>query len=108
MKFFIDRSELNSILECSINILKQRNYSSLEEEIDKLKNNFKSFPPINPLEEYINLSRKKVKLILERRFYKSLYNLIKKDSDEIEDKILKLLFQGIENKYSPEKCLSSL
>lgn len=65
-------------------------------------------PPINPLEEYINLSRKKVKLILERRFYKSLYNLIKKDSDEIEDKILKLLFQGIENKYSPEKCLSSL
>lgn len=108
MKFFIDRSELNRILEYSINILKQRNYSSLEEEIDKLKNNFKSFPPINPLEEYINLSRKKVKLILERRFYKSLYNLIKKDSDEIEDKILKLLFQGIENKYSPEKCLNSL
>lgn len=63
---------------------------------------------INSLKEYISLSRKKVKLILERRFYKSLYNLIKKDSDEIEDKILKLLFQGIENKYSPEKCLSSL
>ena len=108
MEFFIDRSELNRILEYSINILKQRNCSSLEEERDKLKNNFKSFPPINPLEEYINLSRKKVKLILERRFYKSLYNLIKKDSDEIEDKILKFLFQGIENKYSPEKCLSSL
>lgn len=65
-------------------------------------------PPINPLEKYINLSEKKVKLILERRFYKSLYNFIKRDSMEIEDKILKLLFQGIENKYSPEKCLFSL
>ena len=70
-------------------------------------NSFFSFP-INSLKEHISLSRKKVKLILERRFYKSLYNLIKKDSEEIEDKILKFLFQGIENKYSPEKCLSSL
>lgn len=108
MEFFIDRRELNRILEYSINILKQRNCSSLEEEIDKLKNNFKSFPPINPIEKHINLSKKKVKLILERRFYKNLYNFIKKDSMEIEDKILKLLFQGIENKYSPEKCLFSL
>ena len=70
-------------------------------------NSFFSFP-INSLKEHISLSRKKVKLILERRFYKSLYNLIKKDSEEIEDKIVKFLFQGIENKYSPEKCLSSL
>ena len=65
-------------------------------------------PPNYVLEEYINLSKKKVKLILERKFYKNLYNFIKKDSMEIEDKILKLLFQGIENKYSPEKCLFSL
>lgn len=64
--------------------------------------------PTNPLDEYITSSKKKVKLILERRFYKNLYNWIKKISEEIEGEILKILFQGIENKYSPEKCLISL
>lgn len=76
---------------------------TLEEILSRKKS-----PPDNILEEYINLSKKKVKLILERRFYKSLYNLIQKNSEEIEGKILKILFQGIENKYSPEKCLISL
>lgn len=60
------------------------------------------------LEKYTSLVRKKVKLIIENKFYKSLYNWIKKDSENIEGKILKILFQGIENKYSPEKCLISL
>lgn len=108
MNFFINRSELNKILKYATNILKQRCCSFLEEDINKIVINFKNFSSINPLEKYINSSQKKIKLILERRFYKSLYNLIKKDSDELEGETLKILFQGIKNKYSPEKCLISL
>lgn len=104
---------LNSIKDFDTNL-----YEKMRKKLKCLKelfNEIKSFlkPSLNnhirnTLTEYSNLSQKKVKLMIERRFYKSLYNLIKKDSMEIEDKIFKLLFQGIENKYSPEKCLLSL
>lgn len=83
---------LNSIKDFDTNL-----YEKMRKKLKCLKelfNEIKSFlkPSLNNhttniLKEYSSLSQKKVKLILERRFYKSLYNFIKKDSMEIEDKI---------------------
>nr|WP_317279513.1 hypothetical protein [uncultured Fusobacterium sp.] len=91
--------EMNKFLAYKKEEIKYSPYLSL---YDLLSPNFNL--PSDSLKEYTKISKKKIKLLLENNSCKVLYNYIKRSFKNIHGKILELFFQGIEKKYSPEKC----